>query len=175
MPSPLDEYPVHQTPLPMDRVATSDRNFYDRCYLNLYDQSGDVFMVTGLGVYPNLGVIDAYAAARTGDQVHSVRFSDALGDRSLDQQVGGYRIDVAEPLRQLDLHCQSPDGSLDFDLHWTAAFPADRWFFVRYEDPAPHLRPRDPRYRRRRVATAGAQRRSSCRRAVLRAARDCAA
>ena len=124
MPSPLDEYPVHQTPLPMDRVATSDRNFYDRCYLNLYDQSGDVFMVTGLGVYPNLGVIDAYAAARTGDEIHSVRFSDALGDRSLDQQVGGYRIDVAEPLRQLDLHCQSPDGSLDFDLHWTAAFPA---------------------------------------------------
>ena len=51
MPSPLDEYPVHQTPLPMDRVATSDRNFYDRCYLNLHDQSGDVFMVTGLGVY----------------------------------------------------------------------------------------------------------------------------
>ena len=124
MPSPLDEYPVHQTPLPMDRVATSDRNFYDRCYLNLHDQSGDVFMVTGLGVYPNLGVIDAYAAARTGDEIHSVRFSDALGERSLDQQVGGYRIDVAEPLRQLDLHCQSPDGSLDFDLHWTAAFPA---------------------------------------------------
>ena len=124
MPSPLDEYPVHQTPLPMDRVATSDRNFYDRCYINLHDQSGEIFMVTGLGVYPNLGVIDAYAAARTGDQVHSVRFSDALGERSLDQQVGGYRIDVAEPLRQLDLHCQSPDGSLDFDLHWTAAFPA---------------------------------------------------
>ncbi|MFN8025986.1 MAG: hypothetical protein U0W40_06425 [Acidimicrobiia bacterium] len=30
--SPLDEYPIHQSPLSMAHVATSDRNFYDRCY-----------------------------------------------------------------------------------------------------------------------------------------------
>src|SRR5258707_5106170 len=124
VPIPLDEYPVHQTPLPMDRVASSDRNFYDRCYFNAHDRSGDVFLVTGLGVYPNLGVIDAYATARCGDRQWSMRFSDALRERSLDQQVGGYRIDVVEPLRRLNLSCVSPDGGLDFDLRWTAAFPA---------------------------------------------------
>ncbi|HJY74138.1 MAG TPA: hypothetical protein VJ347_20370, partial [Streptosporangiaceae bacterium] len=124
MPIPLDEYPVHQTPLPMDRVATSDRNFYDRCYFNLHDQSGEIFLVTGLGVYPNLGVTDAYAAARCGDRQWSVRFSDALGCRGLEQQVGGYRIEVVEPLQELILRCQSPAGDLDFDLRWTAAFPA---------------------------------------------------
>lgn len=124
MPIPLDEYPIHQTPLPMNRVASSDRNFYDRCYLNVHDRSGELFMVTGLGVYPNLGVIDAYAAARHGDRQWSVKFSDALASRSLDQQVGGYRIEVVEPLRRLHLTCQSPDGSLDFDLHWTGSFPA---------------------------------------------------
>ena len=124
MPIPLDEYPVHQTPLPMDRVATSDRNFYDRSYFNAHDRSGEIFLVTGLGVYPNLGVIDAYAAARSGERVWSVRFSDALAARSLDQSVGGYRIEVLEPLRLLRLTCQSPDASLDFDLRWTAAFPA---------------------------------------------------
>ena len=124
MPIPLDEYPVHQTPLSMDRVATSDRNFYDRCYLNVHDRSGEIFMVTGLGVYPNLGVIDAYATARCGDRQWSVRFSDALEQRSLEQQVGGYRIEVLEPLRELALCCESPDGSLDFELRWSAAFPA---------------------------------------------------
>lgn len=124
MPIPLDEYPVHQTSLPMDRVATSDRNFYDRCYFNLHDQSGEIFLVTGLGVYPNLGVTDAYAVARCGDRQWSVRFSDALGCRGLEQQVGGYRIEVVEPLRELILRCQSPAGDLDFDLCWTAAFPA---------------------------------------------------
>jgi hypothetical protein len=124
VPIPLDEYPIHQTPLPMNRVASSDRNFYDRCYYNIHDRSGELFGVTGLGVYPNLGVIDAYAAVRHGDRQWSVKFSDALAARSLDQQVGGYRIEVIEPLRELHLTCQSPDGSLDFDLAWTGAFPA---------------------------------------------------
>jgi hypothetical protein len=124
VPTPLDEYPIHQTPLPMDRVAASDRNFYDRCYLNAHDRSGEVFLVTGLGVYPNLGVIDAYAAARCGDRVWSVRFSDALSERSLEQRVGGYHIEVVEPLQRLSLRCASPDGSLDFDLRWTGSFPA---------------------------------------------------
>jgi hypothetical protein len=124
VPIPLDEYPVHQTPLPMGRAGTSDRNFYDRCYFNLHDRAGEIFMVTGLGVYPNLGVIDAYAAARCGDRQWSVRFPDALAERSLEQRVGGYRIEVVEPLRELALSCASPDGSLDFELRWTAAFPA---------------------------------------------------
>jgi len=124
MPIALDEFPIHQSPLPMNRVTTSDRNFYDRCYLNVHDGTGDIFMVTGLGVYPNLGVIDAYAAARIGDQVHSVKFSDALAERSFDQKVGGYSIEVIEPLSELGLRCQSPDGSLDFDLRWTGSFAA---------------------------------------------------
>jgi hypothetical protein len=106
----------------MSRVASSDRNFYDRCYLNAHDRTGDVFLVTGLGVYPNLGVIDAYATARRGDLVWSARFSDALAERGLDQRVGGYQIEVVEPLRRLRLTCHSPE--LDFDLSWTAAFPA---------------------------------------------------
>ena len=71
--------------------------------------TGEVFLVTGLGVYPNLGVIDAYATARCGDRQWTVQFSDALAERSLDQQVGGYRIDVLEPLRQLSLSC-APAG-----------------------------------------------------------------
>ena len=56
-PAALDEFPVHQTPLSMARVGTSDRNFYDRCYLNAHDRSGELFLVTGLGTYPNLGVV----------------------------------------------------------------------------------------------------------------------
>lgn len=123
-PTALDEYPVHQLPLPMSRVDSGDRNFYDRCYLNAHDRTGRVFLVTGLGVYPNLGVIDAYAAVRLGDRQHVVRFSDALEERSTEQRVGGYEIDVVEPLRELRVNCTSPDDSIEFDLTYTAAFPA---------------------------------------------------
>src|SRR5215510_10149190 len=116
-PISLDEYPIHQAPVPMNRVASTDKNFYDRCYFNAHDRTGEVFLVTGLGVYPNLGVIDAYATARRGDLVWSARFSDALAERGLDQRVGGYQIEVVEPLRRLRLTCHSPE--LDFDLSWT--------------------------------------------------------
>ncbi|MBV9292777.1 MAG: hypothetical protein JO222_10035, partial [Frankiales bacterium] len=66
MPVPLAEYPIHQVPLSLGYVASGDRNVYDRCYFNAHDRSGDIFLVTGLGYYPNLGVKDAYAAVRRG-------------------------------------------------------------------------------------------------------------
>ncbi|HSY79529.1 MAG TPA: hypothetical protein VK884_07965, partial [Verrucomicrobiae bacterium] len=29
-----DDYPIHQTPEPVQQVFTSDRNFYDRFFFN---------------------------------------------------------------------------------------------------------------------------------------------
>lgn len=122
MPIALDEYPIHQAALSMQYPSSSDRNFYDRCYLNAHDRTGDVFLITGLGVYPNLGVIDAYACVRIGDVQHAVHLSDALGDDRMEQSVGPYRIEVVDPLRELRVVCEHDD--LSFDLRWTGAFPA---------------------------------------------------
>jgi hypothetical protein len=121
MPVPLDEYPVHQVPLSMRHVATSDRNAYDRCYLNAHDRTGEIFLVTGLGVYPNLGVIDAYATVRRGERQLSVRMSDALSEDRTLQQVGPYRIEVIEPLQRL--HVVLDHETVGFDLTWTGSFP----------------------------------------------------
>lgn len=55
MPVSLDELPIHQTPLSMARVASSDRNFYDRSYFNAHDQDGGTFLVSGLGCIPTSG------------------------------------------------------------------------------------------------------------------------
>jgi hypothetical protein len=127
LPVPLDEYPLHQTPLSLRHVGSSDRNFYDRCYFNAHDRTGDVFLVTGLGVYPNLGVTDAYATVRRGDQQWAVRLSDALdddhGDR-LTPRVGPYRIEVDEPLHRVRLICDGDDLGIGFDLTWEGSFVA---------------------------------------------------
>lgn len=82
MPVPMDEYPIHQLPLSLEYVGTGDRNFYDRCYFAGHDRTGDILLITGLGVYPNLGVTDAYATVRRGDRQWAVRFSDAKGGAS---------------------------------------------------------------------------------------------
>ena len=61
--SSMDDYPLHQVAEPIRHAATSDRNFYDRYYFNLHASSDELFMVMGLGQYPNLAVQDAFAVA----------------------------------------------------------------------------------------------------------------
>ncbi len=130
-PIPADEYPLHQAPYSLAYAASSDRNFYDRCYLNAHDRSGEVFLITGLGQYPNLGVTDAFACVRLGDLQHTIRMSDALGPDRMNQQVGPYRIEVLDPLKELRLTCDGDEWGISFDLHWRGSFPA--------VDESPHL------------------------------------
>ena len=65
--SSWDDYPVHQNADTIRHVGTSDRNFYDRYYFNLHGSSDELFMVMGLGQYPNLGTTDCFVAVRRGD------------------------------------------------------------------------------------------------------------
>lgn len=126
-PVSLDEYPIHQAPLSMKHLVTGDRNAYDRCIFHVFDHAGRAVLILGLGVYPNAGVIDAYATLRLGDELLAVRASDALTDDRMNLSVGPLRITVDEPLKRLTLTCAAdpgdPDG-LSYDITWTAEFPA---------------------------------------------------
>lgn len=126
-PIALDEYPIHQVPLSLKHVATGDRNAYDRCIFHVFDHHGRALLIAGLGVYPNTGVIDAYATLRLGDRLHAVRASDALTDDRMNLSVGPLRIIVDEPLRRLTLHCAADPAdpaSLSYEITWQADFPA---------------------------------------------------
>ena len=119
---PLDEYPIHQVPLSMRYVATSDRNVYDRCIFQAQDHDAETLLITGLGVYPNLGVIDAYASVRRRDQQWVVRTSGVRGDDRMEQRVGPYRIEVLEPLSRLRVICDGDDHGLGFDLEFSSDY-----------------------------------------------------
>jgi len=122
----LDEFPIHQLPRPVAWAGSSDRNFYDRCYLNAHDRTGDLFLITGMGFYPNLGTKDAFLLLRRGTVQTAVHLGDAAdprgGDR-LDQRVGGYRIEVLEPLRSLRVVLEETEG-IACDLTWRGSFDA---------------------------------------------------
>ncbi len=118
---PLDEYPLHQAPLPVAWAASSDRNFYDRCYLNAHDRTGDIFVITGAGYYPNLGTKAAFVLVRRGDEQTVVRLGDAIDADRLNQRVGPYRIEVVEPLKRLRVVLEETEG-VAMDLTWEGSF-----------------------------------------------------
>ncbi|WP_370247369.1 hypothetical protein [Nocardioides sp.] len=122
MVSPLDEFPIHQAPLPAMWPASSDRNFYDRNYFNAHDRTGDLFLITGLGYYPNLGTKDAYLLLARDGKHTAVHLSDRCDDDRLNQHVGPYSVEVIEPLQRLRIRLEETEG-VSADLTWTGSFP----------------------------------------------------
>jgi hypothetical protein len=117
----MDEFPVHQIPQPIAWPGTSDRNFYDRSYFNAHDRTGDIFLITGIGYYPNLGVKDAFVLVRQGELQTAVHLSDAIDSDRLNQNVLGYRVEVTDPLHQLRIVMDETEG-VAFDLTWNGLF-----------------------------------------------------
>jgi hypothetical protein len=122
--SSWDDFPVHQTSLPIRHVATSDRNFYDRYYFNLHGSSDELFMVMGLGQYPNLGTTDAFACVQRGDTYRVVRASRELGDDRMDTSVGPFRVEIVKPLEEVRFILDETEHGIAADLRWTGAIPA---------------------------------------------------
>lgn len=121
--SQFDDYPIHQVPEPIRLVGTSDRNFYDRYYFNMLNGS-DIFAIFSLGVYPNLGVMDAFASIRRGDDYRVVRASKPLGADRGDTSVGPIRLEVLEGLKRLRFVLDPNEHEFSMDVTWEAASPA---------------------------------------------------
>jgi hypothetical protein len=128
--SPLDDYPIHQVPAPVRRVGTSDRNFYDRYYFNclpLGSGDDDLFLIMGMGQYPNLGIADAFAVVVHDGTHRVIRASRPLGLDRMDTTVGPFSIGVIEGLQSLRFRLDDAttdtgeDTSLGFDLTWKGA------------------------------------------------------
>jgi hypothetical protein len=122
--SPFDDLPIHQIAEPVRHVATSDRNFYDRYYFNCFAPDAGLMLIVGMGVYPNLGVADAFAVVNDGSVHRVVRASRELGADRADTTVGPFRIEVVEGLRRLRVVLGENEHGLDFDLTWEGHEPA---------------------------------------------------
>lgn len=119
---PLDEYPIHQIPLPMRYTDGGDRNVYDRSIFHGVDHQAGWYFITGLGVYPNLGVIDAYLTVRRGDEQWVVRTSGHRPEDRMSQQVGPYRIEVRRPFHELRIVCDGDEQGVGCDLVYRSEY-----------------------------------------------------
>jgi hypothetical protein len=108
-----DDFPIHQTPEPVQQVFTSDRNFYDRFYFNGYWREGEPYFAAAMGIYPNLGIIDAaFSVIHNGVQ-HCLRASRLLGAERMDTQVGPIAIEVVRPMRAFRLRIEHAEIKAD--------------------------------------------------------------
>lgn len=131
--TPLDDYLVHQTPETVDRVVTSDRNFYDRYYFNAHTLDGRVFLVVAMGLYPNVGVMDAFATVMVdGKTQYAVRASRELGSDRMNTKVGPIGVEVIEGLRSMRVYCEPNEHGLAFDLTFEGTtFPCEEPHFFK--------------------------------------------
>ncbi len=110
-----DDYPLHQTALPLAHVMDGHPNAYDRYWFNGYDE--EFYFAFALGLYPNRGVIDAAFSVVQGERQYSVFASDALVGRPT--AVGPMRIEIVEPMRVNRVVVDAPDHGLRCDLTYT--------------------------------------------------------
>ncbi|MFT4614204.1 MAG: hypothetical protein ACI9NT_001348 [Bacteroidia bacterium] len=122
--SPMDELLTHQTPETFDQVFTTDRNFYDRYYFNLHPKSGDLFVVFGMGQYPNLGTTDAFVCVVYKGKQHVVRCSRELGIDRMDTTIGPFGVEIVEPMQTVRIFCTDNDHGISFDLTFSGSSPA---------------------------------------------------
>jgi hypothetical protein len=81
-------------------------------------------LVVGMGCYPNLGVVDAFAVVNDRSRHRVVRASRELGADRSDTAVGPFRVEVLDGLRRLRIVLDDNEHGLAFDLTWGAHDPA---------------------------------------------------
>ncbi len=110
-----DDYPVHQTPEPI-AFAGTDRNFYDRYFFNGYNDDASVFFAVALGVYPQLGIIDAAFCVSVGGRQHNIRASRHSEGERLETSAGPIEIHIIEPLKQIRILLTGNESGITADI-----------------------------------------------------------
>lgn len=116
--SGIDEYFVHNFPAPTRVMWTSDPQAYERMWLTTQDSTGDIVVVCGIGIYPNLGTADAFAIVNCRGRHTTVRAHRLLGDNRLDMQIGPLKFEVVRPFGEWRLTLSANEMDVEFDIHW---------------------------------------------------------
>ena len=117
--SGVDEFMIHNHPHPVRVMWTSDPRAYERMWFTSQDRTGDLLVVTGMGIYPNLGTAEAFAIVNVRGRHTTVRAHRKLGLNRMDMAVGPLRFDLVEPFREWRIRLEENPFGISFDLSWT--------------------------------------------------------
>src|SRR5712692_1369759 len=123
MVGPMDEYLVHQTEKPLAQVASDHPEWQDRFYFNIHDRNGELAAITGLGAFPNRGMMQAYLFV-----VHKRRHYTYLNVRPLANdrevmQAGSLSFTIVEPMKVWRLEASDEANGIHGSVEFRARCP----------------------------------------------------
>jgi hypothetical protein len=116
----LDDYPIHQTSLPLIVPATSDRNFYDRFWFNGFVGDGSLYFSVAMGFYPNRGVHDGGFSVLLDGRQYCLHVSGDLPIDRANTELGPLRIETIVPMRRHRIVINDPQRGFEADLTFEA-------------------------------------------------------
>lgn len=116
--SGLDELMIHNHPHPVRVMWTSDAQAYERVCFTAQDRVGDLLVVAGMGMYPNLGTADAFVIVNCRGLHTTVRAHRKLAENRADMCVGPIRFELVEPFREWRIMLDQNEFGIELDLRW---------------------------------------------------------
>ncbi|MDD2735543.1 MAG: hypothetical protein PHF56_16530 [Desulfuromonadaceae bacterium] len=116
--SRYDELAIHQSNEPVRLVATTDPRAFERYWFTAQDDEGAFFIIAGIGTYPNLGTVDAYAMIIQDGKQTTIRAHRPMGQDRTDLSAGPIRFELVEPFREWRLTLGDNAQGFTFDLRW---------------------------------------------------------
>ncbi|MBX9606253.1 MAG: hypothetical protein K2Y51_08510 [Gammaproteobacteria bacterium] len=116
----FDDYLIHQTPLALAHVGTTDSNAYDRYFLEGFVPDASLMFGGAFGLYPNRDAIDAaFSVSFEGTQYSLFTSGRAPIERG-DTRVGPIKVEILEPMRRLRLSVEDAERGFHADLVFDA-------------------------------------------------------
>ena len=121
----LDDTLFHQTADPMAYTPVSDHRFFDRSVYGINAPDHSLHLVTSIGVYKNMDVLDGFVMAQVNrEKQYNQRYSRRLSLEPDRTGLGPLQFDIVEPMQRHRIRLAEGDHPVSFDLEWTAVLPA---------------------------------------------------
>jgi hypothetical protein len=120
----LDDALIHCNYGSISNVVEDDKRWFDRYYLGVYAIDGSFGIINGIGVYPNMNVMDGFSLIATPDLQVNVRGSRHLANDRDSMDVGPIHAQILEPKKRWRFRLDENEQGVSYDFIYEANFPS---------------------------------------------------
>lgn len=121
---PMDDYLIHQAPIPLDQVVSGHPHWTDRFYFNIHPKDGSSLITCGGGIFPNARGAHIYGKVSLADgRYWDISAVEQKLERSLITKVGAFTFETLEPMKRWRLLLAENESGVSWDIEYKARAP----------------------------------------------------